>query len=270
MAEMEQGSGGARHSDTLECFVDELHSAFRSRQFRRLGSQPISSLTLDQAYEVQSRVIARRIDDGERPAGYKVGCTSRAIREQFGLGEPVAARLMSPHVYYGDSHLALDDYVNCSVEAELVLRIGRDIGEGVDSQNLVSAIDSVSPGIEVHHYRFWYGEPTSQELIASNGIHACLIVGDDRKSPDAINLDSEEVALFLNDRLAASAVSAETMGGPLKSLTWLVKKLKTLGTSLKAGDLVIPGSPARLIPVLRGSRVKASVTRCGSVSVEFE
>ena len=33
------------------------------------------------------------------------------------------------------------------------------------------AIDFVAPGIEIHNYRFWFGDPTIQELIASNGIH---------------------------------------------------------------------------------------------------
>jgi 2-keto-4-pentenoate hydratase len=44
-------------------------------------------LSVEDAYEVQRRVIAARIRRGEVAIGYKVGCTSEAIRRQFGLNE---------------------------------------------------------------------------------------------------------------------------------------------------------------------------------------
>ena len=28
------------------------------------------------------------------------------------------------------------------------------------------AIEFISPGIEIHNYRFWFGDPTVQEVIA--------------------------------------------------------------------------------------------------------
>ena len=230
----------------------------------------MASLSLDDAYEIQRRFIAARIAEGESVVGYKVGCTSKAIREQFGLTEPICGRLMIPHVHHGDTLLNWDDYVQCAVEPEFVLRIGRDVvAEVEDEAELLDVIEWVAPGIEVHNYKFWFGKPTSQELIASNGIHAGLVVGDRRISPTDIDLDLEGVGIFRNGQLQASGIGVEIMGGPLKSLRWLANHLVRRGEHLEAGQLVIPGSAVELIPVKPSDRITAGFTRVGSVEAEF-
>lgn len=256
-------------NDALQDIAAEMLDAFRYHRLQRRSSVPITAIALEEAYEIQSRNIERRIAEGETPVGYKVGCTSRAIREQFGLQEPVSGRLMSPYVYFGDARLVWSDYVSCAVEPEFVFRIGQDITAVVEPKSLAESIEYVSPGIEVHNYKFWYGEPSSQELIASNAIHACLVVGSEKKRLDVLDLEMEGVGLFAGDNLVASGIGAETMGGPLKSLAWLAEKLILRGEYLKAGDLVIPGSPVRLIPVARDTVVKARFTHLGAVQAEF-
>lgn len=230
----------------------------------------IGALTLDQAYAVQQMVIEHRVAQGERVVGYKVGCTSKAIRQQFGLSEPISGRLMAPHVHHGETVLRWNGYVQCAVEPEFVLRIGKDMTDEVaNDSELLDAIEWVAPGIEVHNYRFWFGRPTSQELIASNGIHAALVVGEQRVSPTSFNFDMEGVGVFRTDELAASGIGAEIMGGPLKSLRWLVNHLLQRGEHLRAGQLVIPGSPVELVSVQSSDRIAAAFTHLGKVGALF-
>ncbi len=230
----------------------------------------MASMSKEDAYEVQRRVIASRVARGEKVVGYKVGCTSRAIRRQFGLKEPIYGHVMAPHVFHGDTVLNWHDYVSCAVEPEFVLRIGKDVvDEVVDVRKLVEAIEYVSPGIEVHNYKFWFGKPTLQELVASNGIHAGLVVGDEKARPAAMDLDMEGVGLFKNGDLAASGIGAEIMGGPLKSLRWLANHLIGRGEFLRAGQIVIPGSAVELVAVELGDRVAATFTHVGCVEAMF-
>ena len=66
--------------DVAEAFL-QIHltkSADPQRSF------DMASLTIEDAYEVQRRVIAARVERGEKVVGHKVGCTGRAIRRQFG------------------------------------------------------------------------------------------------------------------------------------------------------------------------------------------
>jgi 2-keto-4-pentenoate hydratase len=177
---------------------------------------------------------------------------------------------MRPHVHHGDTALDWHDYHGPAVEPEFVFLMGKDLAdEVVEPGSLIDAIDSVSPGIEVHHDSFRFGEPTSQELIASNGLHACLVVGDRRTDPRGLDLGLEGVGLFVNGVLADSGIGAEVMGGPLTSLRWLVNHLVRRDEVLRAGQLVIPGSPVGLIPVGPGDRVSARFTHLGGVEAVF-
>ena len=120
-------SSGGKQEIRLEDFVEEFLGFLRTKRWERKSRLPISNLTLDQAYEVQSRLVRRQVQQGKRIGGYKVGCTSRPIREQFGLTEPVTERLLHPNVYFGNKRLSWEDYAGCAVEAELVFGIGRDV-----------------------------------------------------------------------------------------------------------------------------------------------
>lgn len=256
--------------DRLGPFADAFLDFYRGHEDQRRLTIPIESLSLDDAYEVQRRVIAARTATGEQVVGYKVGCTSRAIRRQFSLTEPICGRLTSPQIHHGETALDWHAYRTPAVEPEFVFVIGKDLTDEVgEAGSLRDAIDSVSPGIEVHNYRFRFGEPTSQELIASNGLHAGLVVGDPRVGARDFDMDIEGVGLFVNGVLADSGIGAEIMGGPLESLRWLVNHLVRRGGALRAGQLVIPGSPVGLIPVGPGDRVMARFTHLGGVEAEF-
>jgi 2-keto-4-pentenoate hydratase len=79
----------------------------------------------------------------------------------------------------------------------------------------------------------------------------------------------EGVGIFRNGELAASGIGAEIMGGPLNSLRWLANHLQSQGEHLRAGQLVIPGSPVQLISVEPGDQITARFTRLGSVEGQF-
>jgi 2-keto-4-pentenoate hydratase len=178
---------------------------------------------------------------------------------------------MAPYVYHGSPALTWDDYCQPAVEPEFVLMIGKDLRDEVGrDEPLDDAIEFVSPGIEIHNYRFWFGDPSMQELIASNGIHVALVVGERKVRPREIDWELEGVGLFQNERLAASGIGAEIMGGPIRSLRWLVNHLVRRGGMLRAGDLVIPGSPVELVSVGRGDRVAARFARVGRADATFE
>jgi len=254
----------------IESFAREMAGIFRYHRLDRINTADLGALSLDQAYAVQERFLATRVAEGERALGYKVGCTSPAIRTQFGLSEPICGRLMSPRIYTDGATLDISDYIECALEPELVLHIGSELnGSNLETSQLLRAISAVSPGIEVHNYRFWYGRPTSQELIASNGIHAALVVG--RKynlSPD-LDLTQERTTLFINGVETASGVGAEIMGGPLESLRWLLTHLLRRNQGLRAGDLVIPGSATKLVHVSKGDVAEACFTDFGTCRVSF-
>jgi len=258
-------------NDTIMEFAGCFLRIFDEGDPGPLPLAPIDSLNIDDAYRVQDAVLELRKFRGETVVGYKVGCTSRAIREQFGLQTPIFGRLLKPHIYPNGSILQLSNFTSCALEPEFVFHIGRDIRvHDIDDDALLKSIEFISPGLEVHNYRFWFERPTSQELIASNGIHACLVIGDDKREPNSVGLTDQEVALLIDDELQGVGRGADIMdGGPLLSLRELVKFLVSRGDYLRAGQYVIPGSPVRLIPAMSGTIARATLAQIGSVEARF-
>lgn len=254
----------------LSSFADAFLQLHASRELEPVPNLAIASLSLGESYEVQRRVIAARVDGGEDVAGYKVGCTSRAIRSQFGLPEPICGHVMHPHVYRSRKILDWNEYHRPAVEPEFVIQIGRDLSDEVGpDETLSDAIDFISPGIELHHYDWWFGEPTMQELVCSNGIHAGVVVGETKVAADSFDWELEGVGIFKNGQLVDSGIGAEIMGGPIHSLRWLVNHLVRRGERLRAGQIVIPGSAVSLIPVSPNDVLTAKFTHLGTVTAEF-
>jgi len=244
--------------------------AFYNKKFLGDTSVDLSELSLRHAYLVQDRVTEKRVQKGETVVGYKVGCTSPAIRSQFGLKEPIHAKLFKPHVYMDGAELFWNDFMNCSIEPEMVLRIGKDLeGENLSDETLIGSIEYVSPGIELHHYKFWFSPTTSQELICSNGIHAGLIVGDIKVSPLKLSFKNELFKVSRNGTIVTQAHASEIMGGPLHSLRWLVGHLTRNNRILGAGDFVIPGSPTELITIDTETELEVEISQIGRVNANF-
>ena len=259
-------------NSTINEFAEAFVRLFYEGKADTSPTRSISTLSLDEAYLVQDSAIQLRTERGEKVIGYKVGCTSRAIRQQFGLQEPIHGRLLEPHVHADGSELLCDAFTDCALEPEFVLCLGRDIRDAeLADSDLIKAIDYVSAGIEVHNYRFWFGKPSSQELIASNGIHACVVVGVDKIKATAVDFLGADVSLFVNDQLMAMGPGSEIMngGGPMASVRWLAGSLIRRGTYLRAGQLIIPGSPVRLISVGPGSVARASLAGVGIARAVF-
>jgi 2-keto-4-pentenoate hydratase len=163
---------------SLNAIATDFFHAFYRKEWLEAGEPYINNISITEAYEVQNLVAQKRIELGESIAGFKVGCTSKAIREQFGLSETINGKLFRPHIFEGNVTLDWSDYINCAIEPEMVLKIGKDLkGENLSDEKLIGSIEFVSPGIEIHNFKFWNTPPTIQELICSGGIHEGLIIG---------------------------------------------------------------------------------------------
>ncbi|MEP7279438.1 MAG: hypothetical protein ABI813_12390 [Bacteroidota bacterium] len=246
--------------------IENYLQVFKTKCYDLKSVTNIEKLSLEESYQIQHEIINARVKEGEKIIGYKVGCTSKSIQKQFGLVYPIKGFITEPFVYNDKVKLDASNYENLSIEPEFVIKIGRDITkEFLAYHEIDEAIESVAAGIELHNYKFCFA-PTSQELIILNGIHAGLVIGEQKSFTKRFDLSLEGVGVFVNGALVASAIGAEIMmKGPLTSLKWLAEELFHEGRFLKKGEIVIPGSPVQLIPLASGDSVKVSITNWGMV-----
>ncbi len=255
--------------ETLRSIAADFYHSFYYKEW--IGKEDlVKRLTIEEAYKVQDLVTEVRIESGEHIVGYKVGCTSKAIRRQFDLTEPIHGKLFYPHVTSFQSQFGYGDFINCAIEPEMVFKIGQTLqGKNLSDDQLIGSIEHVNVGLEVHEFNFWIKPPTIQELICSGGIHTGLIIGDDKASTEALSFSTEIFSVYKNGDLVTSSPASEIMGSPIHSLRWLVNTLTDKNLELKKGSLVIPGSPVELITINENIEVRISIEGIGSLSVNF-
>ena len=255
-------------TEVLHSLAQSFYTFFRTGIFRSEQTD-ISKLTLEQAYECQHYFHKLRIADGDRPIGYKVGCTSTAVREQFGVGEPICGLIMTPGLLREGDLVDSNNYFQLAIEPEFVITLKQDLAEVPTSdRELLEAIEIVQPGIELHNYVCHFSPLKQQEVICSNGVHAAQLVGNGKVRASEVHWQLEGVAVFKNGELVASGVAADIMGSPLNSLRFLIQHLRKRGKRLKVGDLVIPGSATALISVVAGDEITCSFTNIGNVTMK--
>jgi len=238
--------------------ADELWHARASGELVRLTDAAIDELSIEAAYDVQDAYVARQLERPDATAGWKVGCTSAPIRRQFGLTQPVAARIFRSQVHASGVRLEVASFVDCAVEAEIVFRIadGRPAAVGI--------------AVELHHYRFFHGRPSSQELVAGNALQAGVVVGEFHDLTSLSSLDDVRTDLVVNGEVVATGLGRDILdSGPAESLSWLRAHLDGRGLSLADGDLVLPGSAVPLVRVHAGDVVEARAAELGSCVVTF-
>ena len=244
---------------------------FYERQLESSALPTLATATVDEAYLAQDAAIAFRVARGETVTGYKVGCTSKSIQQQLGLTEPYCGKVMSPHVIAeSNAPVHRNDFVALAIEPELVIRFGRDLDpDRLTDAEIIAAIEMISPGIELHHFKFWQGRPSSQELIVSNGLFAGLVIGQAHVSPQSLDFRNEVFRVFENATLVTEGVARDIMGGPLESLRWLARKLAARGERICAGHVVIPGSPVALVRIDHDAEIIIEITSVGHAQATF-
>lgn len=221
-------------------------------------------LTVDDAYDIQEMIIARRVSTGRSRAGWKMGLTSA------GPGTtPIVGTLLDDMVTPSGSTLNLSSMIAPSVEAELVVKISETIDGPVDADTLKNGDHHVAAGIEVIDYRTTDSSGVV-DWIADNSTIGHGVVGE--MAPIAeVDLVAAEACLYADDRLLAKGNGSMVMGNPLEAVVWLSNHLTDRGLRLEAGDVILTGSLTGHHPVPIGSvsRFRADFGSLGVAEVSF-
>jgi 2-keto-4-pentenoate hydratase len=228
-------------------------------------------LTTAQAYALQAAIARLRERRGETVIGYKVGCTSRDIQRQLGVEETIFARLFDTGCHPCGSCLPSACYANPAIEGELAIRMSRDLPrESLTDDEYTSAIDSVFPVIELHHFVLPQDAPPLAALIASGGMHAGFVLAEKETECSGRIPQVEEFEVMIDDRLVGATREPWTMGGPAATLRWLTARLAESDLQLRRGQVILTGSPLPLFPVGPGSRIVAEARPLGRSSAKMD
>ena len=268
-------AGDYVRSGMADSLTRRVHASIVARESNRALADLGSTLTVAHAYAIQHAIAQHRVATGESTYGYKVGCTSRAVREKFGIAESIYGRLWTSEQRVSGAVLHARDYATLAIEGELACTIV-DMAGGSSTERWV--VD-VSPIIELHHAE-WHCDVSvrAAELVAKNGIHAGVVHYNALRKPqhrftlgDPALLDIPITVTIDGEVVEAPSLRALELGGkqgPLATISWLAQRLEAdgCGEQMKVGDVVLTATPGSLIRVDAESSVRVEfdgmVTEC--------
>jgi 2-keto-4-pentenoate hydratase len=258
---------------TEEVITDSAHRFITAEQ-RCVPIEPITSLYPDlteaDAYHVQMAVVTANVEHGDRVIGRKVGATSQAIQQLLQINEPIYGTLLESNRVANGEAISLSRLIHPRVECEIAFLLGEDLaGPDIAVTDVSAATQAVMASLEINDPRTREWKIGSREAIADNGVAARFVLGEQRLSIEGLDLPNTTVVLKKNGEEVASATGAAVLGDPARAVAWLANKLAEHHQSLKAGEVVLPGSMTPIYPVGKGDRVEAEFDALGRVAVRF-
>jgi 2-oxo-3-hexenedioate decarboxylase len=215
------------------------------------------------AYDVLHEIERRRVAQGWRRVGRKIGFTNRTIWPRYGVYQPMSASVWSHTVHHatdGRARLPLDGLVQPRIEVEVAFKLAKPVGPGADARDVLAATEWIAAGFEVVQSHFPDWKFTAADCTAAFGLHGALVVGAPMRISDA-NRASVEAALptfraTLKKRgeTIDAGVGSNVLDGPAHALAHLANALAEHPQlpPLVAGDVVTTGTITDAWPVARG------------------
>jgi 2-keto-4-pentenoate hydratase len=227
------------------------------------------SLSEDEAYAIQAEVCRLREQRGESVVGYKIGCTSTSIQQQLHIDHPVFGRLFDSERWPTGTSLESSQFCGLAIEGELAVRLSRDLSaDELTDAEVLAAIESVFPIIELHHLVFRRSERTAEELIANNAIHAGFVFP--ANSSVEFDIEPATLRIDINDEPVATVSGTELTRTVVDSIRWLSRELHSHGRGLLTGQTILCGSVADLFPISSKCRIVVTTDRFGSVECTID
>jgi 2-oxopent-4-enoate hydratase len=261
-------------SNIAEATVRSLADALWEAEQTRSPVPPLTDLhpdlTVEDAYAIATHNIDRRVTVSGVVRGRRVGMTSRASQNLFGVREPNFGALL-PDMFLDDGdQIACETLIQPRIQAEFAFVMATDLsGPGVSTIDALLAILGVIPAIGVVDSRIADWQIKIQDTVADNGSAARVVLGSRVFPVLPLDLCHLGVLFFRNGSPIESGSGAAVLGNPARCVAWLANKLGALGGGLRAGDTVLSGALHRMVPVRPGDSFRADFAHNGSVNVQF-
>jgi 2-keto-4-pentenoate hydratase len=215
----------------------------------------------------QLAVRRKRLRDGDRPLGWKVGFGSPAAAAQFGIERPLVGFLTDRGLLPDGAEVDVTGWANPILEPEIAVYLARDLEPGASLDEVGAAIGGLSAAIELADVD---PPPTDvRAILAGNIFHRYVILGpvdDTRTTAEGIRgrvvRDGEEIT---------STDDPTALTGELVEVVALSEELLEIcGERLRVGDVLITGSIVAPVPVGPGQRLAVELEPLGRLVVSLD
>lgn len=260
--------------DTLSipALGDELYEALRTRRTLVPLTERHPGMSVDDAYRISLHMLKRRCAGGEQVIGKKIGVTSKAVQDMLGVFQPDFGFLTDAMQFPDGATVSLAQagLIQPRAEGEIAFMLKADLqGPGVTRDDVLAATAWVAPCFEIVDSRIDNWQIRIQDTVADNASCGVFVVGPQRSDPRALDLASVQMHMWKNGEPAGTGLGSAVQGHPAEAVAWLANTLGAFGIPFKAGEIILSGSLAPLVPAGAGDRFTMRIEGMGECSIAF-
>lgn len=226
--------------------------------------------TTADAFRVQQEVIRQQVEAGDSIAGFKLGNIAKAMQTKFGVGEPDYGFLLASQFYPENLPRSEGEFIEPFVELEPAFVLKRDVGgPHVTAADIMAATDFVVPALEIIDSRVRDWKIGIFDTLADSGSSAGVILGGRPRLLREVNLSDMPGTIAFDGEVVAEGNTSAIYGSPVSALVWLCRRIAEYDITLKAGQLVLPGSCLAAAKMVPGTRITGRFQGWGEVKFDY-
>jgi 2-oxopent-4-enoate/cis-2-oxohex-4-enoate hydratase len=258
--------------ETVEGLGEELYRALRECRTLDPLTERVADIGIEDAYHISQRMVSLRVErDGEQIVGKKIGVTSKPVQDMLGVFQPDFGFLTDAMEYPDGAEIPVaGNLIQPRAEGEIAFRLKKDLqGPGVTEQDVLDATESILPCFEIVDSRIRNWEIKIQDTVADNASCGVYVLGETAVDPRDFDLPKLKMTIWKNGEYHSEGLGSAVQGNPLTAVAWLANTLGEFGIPFKAGEVILSGSLAPLIPVVAGDEMRLEIEGIGGCSCRF-
>jgi len=259
--------------DTIDRIARERFNDWKSRKTftQLLGADKPADMA--EAYQIQSALykIMREEDRFTEFGGHKVALTSPAIQEMCGVTEPAYGAVFREFIHENHHAVDMEDFIRFGIEFEVCFEIGKDIPHSdmpYTKETIAPYVASAMPAFELIDDRNAdYAHLDAASILTDRCWCNGIVLGAPVTGWQEMNVGDLASKVIVNNQVNDQGNTQDALGHPLNSIAFVTNHLQTIGTSLKAGEVVMTGSALKTQFPKSGDTITYSIEGLGDVSV---
>lgn len=256
----------ANTNPVLQQAADALWQARQNRKPIARISETYGVEGIDNAYAVAAINSQRRLQQGERIVGKKVGLTSQSVQQQLGVKQPDFGQLFQSMEFLNGDTLPKNTLIQPKAEAEIAFVVAKDLGgEQPSYSEFLAALAYAIPALEIVDSAIENWRLTLEDTVADNASCGLYVLGNQPTTIGQLDLGAVPMELTLNGAKASQGSGAACLGHPLRAAYWMACMMAAQGSGLKAGEIILSGALGPMVSIHSGDSVSAQFGTMGSV-----
>jgi 2-oxopent-4-enoate/cis-2-oxohex-4-enoate hydratase len=258
--------------EKINTLGDELYEALRTQSTVAPLTDRVGDITIEDAYHISLRMLNQRMAlDGETIVGKKIGVTSKPVQEMLSVFQPDFGFLTNTMECDDGADIPIaGNMIQPRAEGEIAFRLKKDlVGPGVTERDVLDATATIMPCFEIVDSRIDDWKIKIEDTVADNASCGVYVLGKNEVDPRDFDLPKLKMTIYKNGEFNSEGLGSAVQGNPLTAVAWLANTLGEFGIPFKAGEVILSGSLAPLIPVVAGDEMSLVLEGIGECSCRF-